>query len=120
MNMRRHEVCDLPKSMAVVDALVDFCQKARARKIRKAERRSVEKTEGRKRRLISLWLRTQKLFFGCFICSGLQRVKDCPKRKKLNTLVVETNETSDDAGENDLSQVNPSQLMLNALSLKTF
>ena len=46
---------------------------------------------------------------GCFICNGPHRAKDCPKRKRLSTLV-----TADDKGDSDpetSTRVNPLQLL---------
>ncbi|KAK4425105.1 hypothetical protein Salat_1704300 [Sesamum alatum] len=46
---------------------------------------------------------------GCYICNGDHRMKDCPKRGKLNVLVAENNDGDDDEGGS--TRVNPLQLL---------
>ena len=48
---------------------------------------------------------------GCFICNGPHRVRDCPKKKKLNALMAEDGE---DSGAEVPTRANPLQL-LNAM-----
>ncbi|KAK4422032.1 hypothetical protein Salat_2154000, partial [Sesamum alatum] len=49
-----------------------------------------------------------KINKGCYICNGDHRMKDCPKRGKLNVLVAENNDGDDNEGGS--TRVNPLQL----------
>ncbi|XP_059663489.1 uncharacterized protein LOC132309170 [Cornus florida] len=51
--------------------------------------------------------------YGCFICNGPHRVRDCPKREKLSAIVADSKGDSD--SESGPTRVNPLQ-MLNALT----
>ena len=52
---------------------------------------------------------------GCFICDGPHRAKECPKRKKLNTFVKETEGESLKLSESEVAatRMNPLQLLNN-------
>jgi hypothetical protein len=54
-----------------------------------------------------------KTNLGCFICNGLHRARDCPKKEKLNALVAE--ESHEGTGGETQARVNPLQVRLNAL-----
>ncbi|PQP99051.1 hypothetical protein Pyn_25406 [Prunus yedoensis var. nudiflora] len=73
-------------------------------------------TKGRRPRLFKIvpkvkTTRTKKAFSGCFLCQGPHRVKDCPKKQNLNTIVVKR-----DGGAEECSnfQVSP-MVLLNSL-----
>ena len=51
---------------------------------------------------------------GCFICDGLHRAKDCPKREALNAMVTNG---SREGSNSDTTRVNPLQL-LNAIHVE--
>ncbi|KAK4381519.1 hypothetical protein Sango_2961700 [Sesamum angolense] len=90
--LRRQGVKDLPSAISAADRLVDF---------RVTNHSDPEKKKG-------FWkgegeVRTKK---GCYLCNGDHRMRDCPKRGKLNALVAEADED-----EGDPPRVNPLQLV---------
>ncbi|KAL0423697.1 UNVERIFIED_CONTAM: hypothetical protein Sradi_0904500 [Sesamum radiatum] len=76
--LRRQGVKDLPSAISAADRLVDF---------RVTNNSDPERKEG-------FWkgegeVRTKK---GCYLCNGDHRMRDCPKRGKLNALVAEADD----------------------------
>ena len=53
--------------------------------------------------------------FGCFICNRPHKVRDCPKKKKINVVIVANEENNESETP---TRVNPLQL-LNAIRVET-
>ncbi|KAL0423508.1 UNVERIFIED_CONTAM: hypothetical protein Sradi_0885600 [Sesamum radiatum] len=122
--LRRQGVKDLPSAIAAADRLVDFRvtnnsdpekkkkdsgkEKGKSGKgwkdgkFKKKKHQEVTGSEN-KETVQSNVDRTKK---GCYLCNGDHRMRDCPKRGKLNALVAEA-----DDDEGGSPRVNPLQLV---------
>lgn len=119
---------DLPKAVATADA--NFRQtkpadgegktthskgKGKAKKEKHKEKCWKAKDKGKVKVVEQSKGKDTKTFTSCSICGGPHRANDCPKREKLNTMVAENSNTSDDACEDDPTRVDPLRLMSNAI-----
>ena len=124
---------DLPSAMSAADALVDYkfnkpsgddekCKsknkgKDKQKKDGKKNKNKQKENWGNKSKGDSSTPQQSKeqskLNVGCFICNGLHRARDYPKREKLNAMVAE--DEKGQSNEEVPSRVNPLQL-LNALN----
>ncbi|KAL0290293.1 UNVERIFIED_CONTAM: hypothetical protein Sangu_2579400 [Sesamum angustifolium] len=122
--LRRQGVKDLPSAIAAADRLVDFgvannsdpekkkkdSEKEKGKfgkgwkdgKFKKKKHQEVTGS-GNKETVQSNVDRIKK---GCYLCNGDHRMRDCPKRGKLNALVAEA-----DDDEGGSTRVNPLQLV---------
>ncbi|KAL0387745.1 UNVERIFIED_CONTAM: hypothetical protein Sradi_2656300 [Sesamum radiatum] len=122
--LRRQSVKDLPSAISAADRLVDFRvtnnsdpekknkdsgkEKGKSGKAWKDGKFKKKKHQeitgsGNKETVQSNFDRTKK---GCYLCNGDHRMRDCPKRGKLNALVAEA-----DDEEGGSPRVNPLQLV---------
>ncbi|GAV63450.1 gag-asp_proteas domain-containing protein, partial [Cephalotus follicularis] len=120
---------DLPSAMAAADALVDFRMmksserpsssgkakpkdKGKHKKDNGVMKKNYDSSGKGKAKVLEDW-KEKKTSSGFFICEGPHRARDCPKRRKLNAMVAQ----SDSGGTTDSespTRVAPLQL-INAL-----
>ncbi|KAK4403121.1 hypothetical protein Sango_1052800 [Sesamum angolense] len=122
--LRRQGVKDLPSAIAAADRLVDFrvpnnCDLEKKKKdsgkkkgksskgwkdgkFKKKKHQEVTGSENKE----TVQPNVDKTKKGCFLCNGDHRMRDCPKRGKLNALVAEA-----DDDEGGSTKVNPLQLV---------
>ncbi|XP_059664093.1 uncharacterized protein LOC132309845 [Cornus florida] len=135
--LRRQGVRDLPTAMTAADCLVDFKMtgsttqdKKKSKEGKKDKGQSFrfkdkKKDKNQKKDKGGGFVKAKadynnkgsssgtKPNYGCFICNGPHRVRDCPKREKLSAIVADSKGDSD--SESGPTRVNPLQ-MLNALT----
>ncbi|XP_059625412.1 uncharacterized protein LOC132268599 [Cornus florida] len=135
--LRRQGVRDLPTTMTAADCLVDFKMtgsttqdKKKSKEGKKDKGQSFrfkdkKKDKNQKKDKGSGFVKAKadynnkgsssgtKPNYGCFICNGPHRVRDCPKREKLSAIVADSKGDSD--SESGPTRVNHLQ-MLNALT----
>ena len=125
IELRRQGVQDLPSDIVATDYLVDYKMtfsptptqkgkgksKSRARSWSRRPPRIMEARVGKSLMHRPKWGREKS---GCFIYEGLHRVRDFPRKEKLNAIIAEDGENSRTEA---LTRANPLQL-LNAIQAK--
>ncbi|KAJ4716602.1 hypothetical protein OWV82_011594 [Melia azedarach] len=113
--LRRQAVRDLPSAMAAAEGLVDL----RFERISPIE---TKRTFADKRKTgtsnqkngtfegeSSKTKPVEKKSFGCFICNGPHRARECPKREQLNVMVMEEEASKTKAVSESVQRLNPLQ-----------
>ena len=118
--LRRQNVRELPTAIAVADSLVDYKfepssgekkkdgdgkKKGKKKNGESSKQGSSDATQSRG---------SSKL--GCFLCDGDHRMRNCPKRNRLNALMTEDVHSGSEDAEECTPRVNPLQL-LNAITV---
>ncbi|XP_059668777.1 uncharacterized protein LOC132313854 [Cornus florida] len=123
--LRRQGVRDLPTTMTAADCLVDFKMtgsttqdKKKSKEGKKDKGQSFRfKDKNQKKDKGGGFVKAKadynnkgsssgtKPNYGCFICNGPHRVRDCPKREKLSAIVADSKGDSD--SESGPTGVNP-------------
>lgn len=120
MELRRLAVKDLPSAMVAADSLLDFKmsdetqsemnvkENGKDKKFRNREEEKAQENEGqhkaKKMRIFDKGKSKDFWTSGCFICRGPHLAKVCPKKERLDALIVE-----EDAEE--AVRVNPLQIV---------
>lgn len=124
VELQRAKPKDLPSAITIANSLVDFRPdwapadlrkekgKANTTSFQKNSERPHQKEEygwwcGKAEKLSSE-ANSSKSYSGCFTCQRPHRARDCPKKEKLNPLVIEEDNSDSDGGP---SRVNPLQLV---------
>ncbi|KAJ4723357.1 hypothetical protein OWV82_006740 [Melia azedarach] len=113
--LRRQAVRDLPSAMAAAEGLVDL-RFERTSPI-ETKRTFVDKrktgTSNQKNGTFegesSKTKPVEKKSFGCFICNGPHRARECPKREQLNVMVMEEEASKTKAVSESVQRLNPLQ-----------
>ncbi|KAK9151489.1 hypothetical protein Syun_009798 [Stephania yunnanensis] len=95
--LRRQGVKDLQSAIAVADSLVDYKTSGtsfeeKEKKYKEKDRTGRSKKEEESSSKDDASAKASKGKRGCFICDGPHVAKDCPKREKLNAIVVDEQE----------------------------
>lgn len=122
--LRRQAVKDLPTAVAAADSLVDFKQAGPSNDVDKGKGNGKNhKVEGRDKKAEKrnggagdtnkTGGQTQgSKDFGCFICGGPHMAKFCPRKERLNALLLdEDKEGNEDENETVTVKVNPMRLV---------
>lgn len=130
LELRRQGVKELSTAMAAADGLVDFRQEKdegekREPKFKFKDKGKKKKHKGEeddadvsKAKPNDAEKQTNgKRTFGCFICDGPHRARECPKKEKLSALVARDNQEGSE--DEAFARVNPLQVRLNALRMET-
>jgi hypothetical protein len=111
VELSRQGVKDLQGAMAAADSLVDYNFSPASssnsndpevgKSVKEGTSRSERwfdamKKEGNSKQSSNLSYNKDRKVGGCFICEGPHRAKDCPKREKLNALVIAESDHGDD------------------------
>lgn len=127
LELRRQGVRDVATAIAAADGLVDFHQeRGEGEKEPKAKskfRDNGKRKQGEEANAVSKGkpndaekLSKGKRDFGCFICGGPHRARDCPKKEQVNALRIRDDQ-EEDAVAGVAARVNPLQVQLGALQL---
>jgi hypothetical protein len=123
LELRRQGVKDVATAMAAADGLVDFRQekgegekepkfKDKGKKKKGEEADAVSKGKPNDAEKLSKGKRD----FGCFICGGPHRARECPKKEQVNALRIMA-DPEEDAEVGATARMNPLQVRLGALQL---
>jgi len=111
VELQRQGVKDIQGAIAAADSLVDYNfsptsgSNSRDQEVGKSVKEGTSKSgkwfdavkkEGNNKQGSNLSNNKDRKVAGCFICDGPHRAKDCPKRGKINAMVVTEDDDGDD------------------------